>query len=393
MDGPAIDVVRAYEYDMHRLIAEDRGDPPPPAPDAGTTAPVPAAPRPEAEPDPAMPEPGASDDGATQLAAADVHTLMPSASVTESTPAEDAPQAAPADRPSASDEAVPAQSLAGTAPGVAEPIDETGERPGERASRVAETSAAPSVEQALAPLGQPQAAEPDALPREPAALAGQGQPAEAETALDGLSGSASDAAQPSVSDQESAALAPLECADALSGEPARLEPAPSSSSGEDESPGPYRMTRIELLDAAGREAKVFRFGDVLRLRVGYENLAPDMPDVSCGLAVMFERTSDFEPVMHFESNVPHAGAEIPERDAGSRQAKGRNGVIEARIDPLQLCSGEYYVSLGMVSNRSGARDFSQYAGRHFQVTVLPSGFPEPSVFYPLVCWRSGNDRR
>ena len=340
MDGPAIDVVRAYEYEMHRLIAEDRGDPAPAAPDPGPTAVAALAARPEAEPD---------------------STIA----------------------------AMGAEFLAGTADSEAEPVEETGERSGEHASGVAESLETFPVEQALAPLGQPQAAEPG----KPSALAQRGPPSEPETTPEGAAGSCVAVAQPVASDEGSATSAPLEGGDAGRGEGARLEPAPTSHSGEDDATGQYRMTGIELLDAAGRQTKVFRFGDVLRLRVAYEKLGPHLPDLSCGLAITFERTSDFEPVMHFDGKVPLAGAEIGGGGAGSRQVNGRKGVIEARMEPLQLCAGEYHLSLGIRSDRSGTNAFDEYVRHHCLVTVLPSGFPEPSVFYPLVRWSSGHDQR
>jgi ABC-type polysaccharide/polyol phosphate transport system ATPase subunit len=153
------------------------------------------------------------------------------------------------------------------------------------------------------------------------------------------------------------------------------------------SSGEYRIVDISFMDSDGRTTDVFRFGDKLRLRVGYECLLSELPQYSCGLAVAFNRVSDFEAVMYFNSNYPHSDDEARAYfEVAHRKYVGRRGTIEAAINPLQLKAGEYYVSLGILPNRPDAHEFYAYLHCHFRVHILPNGFDEPSVFYPMVSW-------
>jgi ABC-type polysaccharide/polyol phosphate transport system ATPase subunit len=152
----------------------------------------------------------------------------------------------------------------------------------------------------------------------------------------------------------------------------------------------YRITRVEFLDKDGRETQMFRFGDVFRLRVGYERLTESATDVSCGLAVAFTSTPDHLAVMYFNTNYPHSDDEMRTYfEADFRQYKGRTGVIEATIPFLQLRPGTYLVSMGILPNRPETHEFFEYRHLDFTVTVLPNGFPEPSVFYAMVNWTNG----
>ncbi len=171
--------------------------------------------------------------------------------------------------------------------------------------------------------------------------------------------------------------------------------SPESGRGESQNPnhystGIYRISRVRFLDAFGRETRIFRFGDAFCLQVAYERLLETPAESSCGLAVAFNRTSDFEAVMYFNTVYPHSDDELVEYDSMPyRQFKGRQGVIEARIKPLQLTAGEYYVSLGILPNTAASFEFYEYMHCHFRVTVLSNGFNEPSVFYPIVSWSNG----
>jgi ABC-type polysaccharide/polyol phosphate transport system ATPase subunit len=156
------------------------------------------------------------------------------------------------------------------------------------------------------------------------------------------------------------------------------------------STGQYRMLDIAFFDRAGRRTRTFRFGEVLRLVVAYECLMPELPEYSCGLAVAFRRTTDFEPVMYFNTNYPHSDEELLRYfDVPFRNYFGRAGRIEAVIDPLQLRAGEYYVSLGLLPNQPGPPEFYEFERAYCRINVLANGFDEPSVFYPIVRWTNG----
>ena len=294
MDGPAIDVVRAYEYEMHNLIARDRGDP------------------------------------------------------LES-----------------SEGSAPVQTTAEEAAGTAAPLE-----PGESAPAVEAFEAAAAV-----PLAVPE------LNVEP----------QADSQIAAL--------EPQVQTPEDQVLDPGDGAPAATDAPQTPAPtmtvaAPETDKRSHYSTGAYRITRIRFLDGSGRETMIFRFGEVFRLQVAYERLLQDDAEISCGLAVAFNRASDFEAVMYFNTSYPHSDQEIVDYETRPfRLYKGRQGLIEARIEPLQIKAGEYHVSLGILPNTSTHHEFFEYLHCHFQVVVLPNGFDEPSVFYPMVTWSNGPDAR
>lgn len=153
--------------------------------------------------------------------------------------------------------------------------------------------------------------------------------------------------------------------------------------------GQYRIASLELLDANGEPTKAIRHGSRFTLRVGYECLLPELPDHSCGLAVAFNRLADFEAVMYFNTNYPHSDQEIVTyANEPFRQFVGRKGRIDATLT-MQLRAGQYYLSLGILPNRSGPHEFYEYRHCFDVITVLPNGFDEPSVFYPSVEWVNG----
>lgn len=157
------------------------------------------------------------------------------------------------------------------------------------------------------------------------------------------------------------------------------------------STGQYRMTDVAFLDCDGRKTKTFRFGERLIMRVAYECLLPELPEYSCGLAVAFYRVSDFEAVMYFNTNYPHSDDELRGYfDVPFRKYIGRSGIVEAVIDPLQVKAGEYYVAFGILPNQPGMHEFYEYVHCEEKVTILPNGFDEPCVFYPMVTWRNGS---
>ena len=149
----------------------------------------------------------------------------------------------------------------------------------------------------------------------------------------------------------------------------------------------YRITKVNFLDGAGNETNRFRFWEPLTLRVEYECLVEAVPDVSCGLAVAVTSVSEHIAVMYFNTNYPHTDQEMHEYDRQLfRQYIGRAGVIEARIPFLQLKAGEYLVSLGLLPNSKVVHEFYEYRHMAYLITVLPNGYPEPSIFYPQVEW-------
>jgi len=151
----------------------------------------------------------------------------------------------------------------------------------------------------------------------------------------------------------------------------------------------YRILGISFLDRHGAETRKFKFGESLKLQVRYECLMSESPEYSCGLAVAFNRTIDFEAAMYCNTCYPHSDEELNSYFSKPfRQYRGRRGMVEAIVDPIQLRAGEYFVSLGILPNQPGMHEFYEYLHCQFRVMILPNGFDEPSVFYPIVAWRN-----
>jgi hypothetical protein len=159
------------------------------------------------------------------------------------------------------------------------------------------------------------------------------------------------------------------------------------------STGQYRIGEIVFLDKNGQRTYTFRFGEPMRMKVSYECLTPELPEYSCGLAVAFNRVSDFEAVMYYNTNYPHSDEELKDYfNVPFRKYLGRAGKLEAVIDRLQLRAGEYFVSLGILPNQPGPHEFYEYIRCHCRINIVANGFDEPSVFYPIVRWTHGPAR-
>jgi ABC-type polysaccharide/polyol phosphate transport system ATPase subunit len=154
--------------------------------------------------------------------------------------------------------------------------------------------------------------------------------------------------------------------------------------------GQYRIGEIVFLDKNGNHTNTFRFGESMRMKVSYECLSAEVPEYPCGLAVAFNRVSDFEAVMYYNTNYLNSDDELKDYfNAPFRQYLGRTGQVEALIEPLQLRAGEYFVSLGILPNQLAPHEFYKYIRCRSRINVVANGFDEPSIFYPVVRWTNG----
>lgn len=168
-----------------------------------------------------------------------------------------------------------------------------------------------------------------------------------------------------------------------------METVPNQTVGEQSyfSSGEYKIRRFGFLDDNDQICVSCRFGERIRFIVEYERLSEAEAEYSCGLAVAFNRASDFEAVMYFNTNYPHSDEELKQYYRSPyRQYRGNCGRVTATIDPVQLKSGEYLVSFGILPNQPGHHEFYEYHHCKLTFVVLPNGFEEPAVFYPSVQW-------
>jgi len=151
--------------------------------------------------------------------------------------------------------------------------------------------------------------------------------------------------------------------------------------------GPYVIDSVEFLDESGCVTDYFRFGETLRLSVRYRWVGTGDPDQTIGLAVALHRKADMINVCHFNTNQVHSDGELADYNGPEwRLARHTKGRLEAIIQPLQLCEGRYLVSLGILPNVPGVSDFYEYHHCMYEISVGRNGYPEPTVFYPLVRW-------
>lgn len=172
---------------------------------------------------------------------------------------------------------------------------------------------------------------------------------------------------------------------------AKASPIPESNSPQRFGTNEYRITKIEFLDATGRETRDFRFGEAFRLRVHYECTMAEVPEVSCGMAAAFTSADEMQHVMYFNTNYPHSDDEMRHyHEASFRQYRGRTGVVEATIPLLQVKAGDYIVSVGILPNSPDFHQFYEFHYLSYRVRIHANGFTEPSVFYPIVEWKNSN---
>ena len=158
----------------------------------------------------------------------------------------------------------------------------------------------------------------------------------------------------------------------------------------------YRILSIDLIDGKGRATTIFRlgqqdareatileFGKSFGLRVDYECLMQEPPANSCGVAAAFTRISDMEPIMYFNTNYPHTDEEIQHYDEIEfRQYIGRLGRVEAHIPRLQVKTGAYLLTVGILPNQATHHEF--YELHYLQYPITVTGEDIPAVFSPQV---------
>jgi ABC-type polysaccharide/polyol phosphate transport system ATPase subunit len=155
--------------------------------------------------------------------------------------------------------------------------------------------------------------------------------------------------------------------------------------------GPVRITRVELLDGHGRPGDAFRVWDPMTVRVWYACDGPP-PAQSLGLALAVNRASDVACVIQCNThNFQHDDDMASYHEEPFRKAPAGSGFIEARMDPLQLCAGDYLLSVGLLPNLPLTWDFYEYHHLAYQFRVVSNGWAFGATFRPVVAWRHAPD--
>jgi len=90
-----------------------------------------------------------------------------------------------------------------------------------------------------------------------------------------------------------------------------------------------------------------------------------------------------EPIMYFNTNYPHSDEEIQHYDEVEfRQYIGRLGRVEAHIPRLQVKTGAYLLTVGILPNQATYHEF--YELHYLQYPVMVNGGDIPAVFSPQV---------
>lgn len=170
----------------------------------------------------------------------------------------------------------------------------------------------------------------------------------------------------------------------------------SKDSIQDEPPkifrrGPMVIDRVELLDCDNNKTNIFYSWGSLIVRVWYKRLEEKIPNNihhSLGLAIGIERIKDGVLVNQFSTSALMCDEDLKYYEFESyRLSPDSQGMLEAKIDPLQLLEGEYLLSLGILPNQPTAVEFYEYHHRIYSFRIQRTGYPSGAIFYPIVKWK------
>jgi len=151
--------------------------------------------------------------------------------------------------------------------------------------------------------------------------------------------------------------------------------------------GPIVIDQVEFLNEEDKPSSVFLTDRVMTIRVHY-SCKGNLPKDTLGLAVGIQREADLELICQFSTCNVRRDEELRNYDdAPYRTRPGRNGTIEARLDPIQMASGTYIVSVGIIPNRPNETTFYEYHHMMYKLEIQRDGFPFGAVYYPSVVWR------
>jgi ABC-type polysaccharide/polyol phosphate transport system ATPase subunit len=151
--------------------------------------------------------------------------------------------------------------------------------------------------------------------------------------------------------------------------------------------GPIEIVDVEFLDAGERPVKAVRVWETLNIKVHYR-CEGEPPNDTLGLAIGFHREHDMMPICQFSTARVTRDAELAAYGSASyRRRPAQNGVIEAKLSPVQLADGVYLVSVGLLPNKPDSVEFYEFRYLFYRVSIIRNGYSLAGLaFYPLVQW-------
>lgn len=169
--------------------------------------------------------------------------------------------------------------------------------------------------------------------------------------------------------------------------PATLESAREATTCAVFRRGPIRIERVELLDERRQPASLFARPGAMIVRVHYSCAGP-IPEETLGMALAINRCSDLHCVNQFNTHCYTSDKDIVEYDrAAHRKRAAREGVFEVAISPLQLCDGDYFLTVGLLPNLHDQWEFYEYHHLAYRFAVRNTGWKSGGVFMPATEWR------
>jgi ABC-type polysaccharide/polyol phosphate transport system ATPase subunit len=150
--------------------------------------------------------------------------------------------------------------------------------------------------------------------------------------------------------------------------------------------GPIEITLVELLDGTGQKTWHCKVGMPITIRAHYRCNGA-VPEESLGLAVAINQTDSLLCVCQFNTHCYADDADVLDYDrAPHRTRPGKQGVIEARINQVQLKPGNYYLSVGLLPNLHDSWQFYEYHHLAYRFHVAANGWASGGVFQPDIQW-------
>ncbi len=150
--------------------------------------------------------------------------------------------------------------------------------------------------------------------------------------------------------------------------------------------GPVVIDRVQFLDKDGRDERIFRMHEPMRIRIWYR-CEGEIPEETLGAAFTFNRKGDMLNVMQFNTTNAKNDVDLMRYDqAAFRTRPGQAGYFDTYLEELQINAGEYLVSVALLPNAPYCQEVYELHQFYYDISVIRTGHSVDSVFYPRVQW-------